>query len=429
MISVITPSHDPQWLDECWASLHAQTHADFEWIVLLNRGAQWTPPADERIKVHHQTRADSYRIGSLKAAACSLATGDVMVELDHDDLLTSDALASVQATFDERPDIGFVYSHFAQTDEAFNPQEPFDPAYGWTYRPVVKDGRALIQTDAPTPTPHNVSYIWYAPNHLRAWRSELYKRVGGHDPSLAVLDDQDLMARMFRETDFLLIEDCLYIQRAHGENTQARPDTNAGIQRQTVELYQRDIQPAALAWAARRNLIALDLGAAHGKPEGYLGVDQHSGPGVDFAGDVLTTLRSLANDSVGVIRAADFLEHVADSIALLNECHRVLAHGGMLLTLTPSTDGRGAFQDPTHVSFWNQNSFWYYTDADFAHFVPEITARFHVSYLDTHYPSDWHRDHDIPYVNANLVAVKPGGPRQYGQSGWAGEPAGTAPIA
>ena len=30
--------------------------------------------------------------------------------------------------------------------------------------------------------------------------------------------------------------------------------------------------------------------------------------------------------------------------------------------LTPSTDGRGAFQDPTHVSFYNENSFWYFTD-------------------------------------------------------------------
>ncbi len=29
--------------------------------------------------------------------------------------------------------------------------------------------------------------------------------------------------------------------------------------------------------------------------------------------------------------------------------------------LVPSTDGRGAFQDPTHVSFWNINSFMYYS--------------------------------------------------------------------
>jgi O-antigen biosynthesis protein len=37
-----------------------------------------------------------------------------------------------------------------------------------------------------------------------------------------------------------------------------------------------------------------------------------------------------------------------------------LVPGGWLLAATPSTDVRGAFQDPTNCSFWNvPNSFWY----------------------------------------------------------------------
>ena len=67
-----------------------------------------------------------------------------------------------------------------------------------------------------------------------------------------------------------------------------------------------------------------------------------------------------------MIRAVDFLEHVPDKVALFNELYRLLAHGGMLLSLTPSTDGRGAFQDPTHVAYYNENSFWYFTDANYA---------------------------------------------------------------
>jgi hypothetical protein len=42
----------------------------------------------------------------------------------------------------------------------------------------------------------------------------------------------------------------------------------------------------------------------------------------------------------------------------------VLTHLGKLDILVPSTDGRGAFQDPTHVSFWNINSFYYYQKDD-----------------------------------------------------------------
>lgn len=89
----------------------------------------------------------------------------------------------------------------------------------------------------------------------------------------------------------------------------------------------------------------------------------------------------LPDGSVGVIRAHDFLEHVVDKVALINELYRVLAPGGMLLTLTPSTDGRGAFQDPTHVAYYNENSFWYYTEQQHRAFVPTITARFQSSRL------------------------------------------------
>ncbi|MDT0467048.1 hypothetical protein [Streptomyces gibsoniae] len=34
--SIFTPSHQPRFLDECLASLQAQTYSDWEWIVLLN---------------------------------------------------------------------------------------------------------------------------------------------------------------------------------------------------------------------------------------------------------------------------------------------------------------------------------------------------------------------------------------------------------
>jgi O-antigen biosynthesis protein len=98
---------------------------------------------------------------------------------------------------------------------------------------------------------------------------------------------------------------------------------------------------------------------------------------------------------------------------VFNELYRLLDHGGMLLILTPSTDGRGAFQDPRHVSFYNENSFWYFTDRDYAGFAPDIRCRFQVSRLITYFPSEWHEQHKISYVCANLIAVKDG-PRNGG---------------
>ena len=72
------------------------------------------------------------------------------------------------------------------------------------------------------------------------------------------------------------------------------------------------------------------------------------------------------------------------------------------LTLTPSTDGRGAFQDPTHVSFRNSNSFWYYTRPEQARFI-DSPVLFEANRVKNFYPTNWHREHQIMYVNADLV--------------------------
>ncbi|MFD9124244.1 glycosyltransferase [Kitasatospora sp. NPDC059571] len=405
--SVFTPSHRPRFLDECLESLKAQTRSDWEWIVLLNNGARWRPERpDDRVRV--EIADDVAGVGAAKRRACELARGEILVELDHDDLLATDCLASLAQAFDQHPEAVFAYSNTAQISEDGSRDDTrFNEAHGWHYEEVMVDGRSLLQSAAMVPLPHNVSYIWYAPNHVRAFRRDAYERVGGYDATRTVLDDQDLMCRLFQEGEFILIPRCLYLQRMHAGNTQRDPQVNAHIQRETVALYDKYIEANALAWTRRRGLLAVDLGAAHRKPPGYLGLDQYAGESVDIVAQLPDRV-DLPDGSVGLLRAVDFLEHVPAKVPLINELFRLLAPGGMLLTLTPSSDGRGAYQDPTHVAFYNENSFWYYTDNQYRVFVPEIEARFQASRLVTYYPSDWHRKNDISYVQANLIAVKEG---------------------
>ena len=161
-----------------------------------------------------------------------------------------------------------------------------------------------------------------------------------------------------------------------------------------------------------RGLDSYDLGGAFNCPDGYTPIDLVDNPGI--VGDALEVLGNLPESGCRVIRASDFLEHVPDKIKVMNIVYRALAHGGVFLTTTPSTDGRGAFQDPTHVSYWNENSFWYYTNRDFAQYVPEIQCRFQASRLVSYFPGDWHRQYNIPYVRADLIAIKDG-PRQGGE--------------
>ncbi|MFJ3206124.1 methyltransferase domain-containing protein [Streptomyces sp. NPDC086989] len=325
--------------------------------------------------------------------------------------MSKDCLAELANAFDEHSDAVFVYSHTAQITEDGNRDDTrFNEANGWQYEEVDVDGRRLLQAVAMAPTPHNVSYIWYAPNHVRAFRRDTYEQVGGYDATRTVLDDQDLMCRLFQAGDFHCIPRCLYMQRMHPDNTQRDTEINAHIQCETVALYDKYIEPNALAWTKRRGLLALDLGAAHRKPPGYLGVDQYARDGVDIIATLPAPL-DLPDNSVGLLRAVGFLEHVPAKVPLINELYRLLAPGGMLLTLTPSSDGRGAYQDPTHVAYYNENSFWYYTDDQYRAFVPEIQARFQNSRLVTYFPTDWHARNQISYVVANLIAMKDGAER------------------
>lgn len=394
-------------------SLLAQSYEEWEWIVVLNQGARWRPAVeDPRLRIVIQDQLAG--VGAAKRHACSLALGEFLVELDHDDELRSDALGLIVDAFDAHPETGFIFSHFAQIQEDGSRDDSrFDESNGWIYREAKVDGRPVLQCDALEATPHNVSYIWFEPNHVRAFRRSTYELTGGYDATRDVLDDQDLMCRMYQLTDFHLIDECLYLQRMHAQNTQREQEINARIQKETVALYDRYIEPNALAWANRRGLKALQFGGLEAKTSGFLAVSPAEGPEIDLVGEVSTGL-DLPDSSVGVIKVVDYLTRVQDKVALFNEFYRLLEHGGLLLTLTPSTDGRGAFQDPTHTAFYNENSFWYFTNRDYARFASELHCRFQVSRLVTFFPTEWHQVNQISYVCANLIAVKEG-PRQGGQ--------------
>lgn len=109
--------------------------------------------------------------------------------------------------------------------------------------------------------------------------------------------------------------------------------------------------------------LSLNLGCGWRKLEGFVNVDCRAEVEPDLVCDLLDGL-PYPDSSVDVVRADDFLEHIpiGQTIQAVTEIWRVLKPGGVFESSTPSTDGRGAFQDPTHLSFWNRNSWLYYSD-------------------------------------------------------------------
>ena len=409
LLSVFTASDNPRFLDDGYESLKAQTLKDWEWIVTLKRGTKdWRPTEkDERVKIVRSTVTG--RGGAVKREACEQASGEVLVELDQDDMLAPTCLEDIHKAFDERPDAVLAYSDWTQINEDGSPNDSrFDETAGWRYSPVEIGGTTYLRCHALQAYPHNIGYIWYAPNHVRAFRRTSYEEVGGYDGAVEVLDDQDLMMRLYLAGPFRHVDRCLYLQRVRQRSTQRERSTNARIQEETVRLYDTKISALAAGWSRRQGLRVVTLVTDASPPI----VD--SDPGEILLIDPDDPHLELEGDSTGLIKAVELLQRVADRTALFNECYRVLVHGGILISETPSTEGRGAFQDPSHVSFYNENSFWYLTQAPLFRSMPQLRTRFQVSRMQTYYPSEWHERFRMPYVEANLLAIKDG-PRQGGE--------------
>ena len=62
------------------------------------------------------------------------------------------------------------------------------------------------------------------------------------------------------------------------------------------------------------------------------------------------------------IIANDVLEHIPDLVSAMTNCRNLLKRGGEMQIIVPYDLSLGAWQDPTHVRAFNENSFLYYTD-------------------------------------------------------------------
>jgi hypothetical protein len=428
LISVFTPTHDHARLDTAYHSLTAQTYPDWEWVVVPNHP---TPSEQQHIRAHVEAYGDPRvvvrpwpaanafgrleggpQVGALKRFACEACRGELFVELDHDDWLLPGALARL-AEAHRQSRAGFYYSDALITGED-KESAVFNAASGWSYYRHEHEGTDYLVARSFDVTPRSLCEIYYAPNHVRCWQKDAYWTAGGHDGRLGVADDHELLCRTYLSgAEMVLIREPLYYYLLHPGNTYLRH--NEQVQKAQLHVMNRYLHPLVFEWCRRRGLPMIDLGGAHNAPAGFQTLDRDGA--VDYRCDVFDM--PFAPGTVGCFRAVDFLEHFppgdgggADVVALMNLLYGRLAHFGWLLTATPAvaaadgTVGLGAFQDPTHKSFWGENNFWYFTDRDYARYVPASRARFQAARVWTECPSAYHHSRRIPYVYADLLAVK-----------------------
>lgn len=408
-ISVITPFHKEHtgFLKEAYESLCEQTFTDWEWIIVKNGDASHRFLAfcsqDPRVRIHSAYEL-SGNIGALKGFASSLCEGVVICELDYDDLLTPDCLDEVWNAFKEE-NIHMVYSNDALFfDKTWHPHE-FGYEYGWKARDFEYKGHPLKEMIGWAPSAQSFRRVEWAPDHVRAWRKSSYDSIGGHDDKLRTGDDHDLCCRFYiqyGQSGIKHIDKCLYLYRKQEANSSVVD--NHLVQQQTDQNYLKYSRMMAERWARDNNLRIIDLGGRIDSPEGYESVDLQDA-------DIIADLNKpwpFTDGEVGVIRASHVLEHLENPIHAMNEAFRVLSGGGFFFIDVPSTDGRGAFQDPTHrTTFWNENSFWYYTRTSHARYItPQYHGRFQCARIVTWFPNEFMQRYNISVVQADLICLK-----------------------
>jgi SAM-dependent methyltransferase len=130
-------------------------------------------------------------------------------------------------------------------------------------------------------------------------------------------------------------------------------------------------QPAAV----RTRPVILDLGCGQTKVHGAIGVDSRPLPGVvDICHDLTAYPYPFEDNSADEIYLRHVLEHLPDTLRIVEEVWRILKPGGFLHIHVPHFTGIYAWKDPTHVKcftsesfeYFGENRYSYYTHARFA---------------------------------------------------------------
>ena len=395
-VSVYTPTDSGEHLLDCYQSLQAQTYDLWEWVLVPNNGAviPESITSDSRVRVIPH---ESHSIGELKRFAVAQSVGDLLVELDHDDLLTDDALATL-VNEREETGAGFLYSDFVTFKE--DKSVVYSEAYGWESYPFEYGGQEYTAMRSFDPTPEAMCHLQFSPNHVRAWSREAYNKAGGYDGNYTVADDYDLITRTYITGEkFHHIPQCLYLYR-NWSGSRSIHDKNQEIQERQHSLSQARTYDMLNAWVRQTSSLHINL------------LNPRS-TNVNPAADrnvLFDDIYRLPDSTAGRIDARNVLQFLPQKYVVdwMNHIYKKLTPGGWLVIEVPSTDGRAAFANPTYGSYWNEHTFRMFTDKDRAVTAArvEVTCRFHPAKVWTDYRTEEDKLERAPYTGAHLVASK-----------------------
>lgn len=249
LFSIITTTfHSGEKIKRPYESLMSQTYNNWEWVLwddskpdyfdAWNRIQEYQKN-DIRIKCF-KTEHSGF-IGDMKFKSASLAKGDWIVELDHDDIIDSKLLEQCRDAVLKYPNTEFICSNCIELFE--DSEEPFQYGDHWAY------GYGSYQKEWIRGKWHNVAVNWDlnpttirhivgVPNHIRIWKRSLYEKIGKHNSELPVVDDYELLIRTFlNSTGWIHLNSPSYLQYRNTGGNNFTFLRNALIQKITAQTY------------------------------------------------------------------------------------------------------------------------------------------------------------------------------------------------
>jgi SAM-dependent methyltransferase len=104
----------------------------------------------------------------------------------------------------------------------------------------------------------------------------------------------------------------------------------------------------------------LQLGCGNQRLPGWVNHDIAPLPGVDVVHDLEIFPWPFEDGAYSEIRMINVLEHLSDTVRVLEELYRISAPGARICIRVPYWNSRDMATDPTHKSFFSEYSFDYF---------------------------------------------------------------------
>jgi glycosyltransferase involved in cell wall biosynthesis len=208
LISVVMPVYNPEpdWLREAIDSVLGQIYPYWELCIAddcstnpeIRSILEYYQRFDARIKIVF--RESNGHISLASNSALDLVTGDYIALLDHDDLLSAQALYLASKTINQNPEVKLIYSDEDKIDDHGNRMDPY---FKCDWNPDLLNAHNLF-------------------SHLGIYHTELVNHVGRFRVGFEGSQDYDLVLRCTEAVTPAQIQhipQVLYHWRVHKDST------------------------------------------------------------------------------------------------------------------------------------------------------------------------------------------------------------------